>query len=84
MNFVIEHIKWLTGILFRRNEIDGAGFDGGVEQLALSTSPGSYLTRSVHNVGGRLGSSEKKSIYIWLYFLINVYIGKTRWIQSEL
>lgn len=60
MGDVIIYHKQLTAMLLSRNEIDGAGFEAGVEQLAFSISPGSYLTRSVHNVGGRLGNSKRE------------------------
>lgn len=58
----------LTGVLFTRNVILAGGFDGGLEQFAFNISPGSYFTRSVHNVGGEWGSSASKRKWLCKIF----------------
>lgn len=60
--FFLKHNKnKLTTILFNVSVNSTRGLDGGALQFALSTSPGSYLSRSVHNDGRFSGSSAMKN-----------------------
>lgn len=53
-------ILLLTGILFRIKVNIVAGLDGGDEQFALKTSPGSYRSFSVKIAGLDSGRTAKK------------------------